>query len=108
MISTWNITIGTPRNYSRRAIFTVHEPSPTVRGVNRPVPPGYVANHLDSAPADTVRPLTSLERSRIQTFPSDWEWHGGDRNTDTELLIGNAVPVNLAAHVGEALLHAVR
>jgi len=29
------------RNYSRRAIFTVHEPSPTVRGVNRPIPPNY-------------------------------------------------------------------
>ena len=28
-----------PRNYSRRAVFSVHEPSPTVRGVNRPVPP---------------------------------------------------------------------
>ena len=28
-----------PRSYSRRAIFSVDEPSPTIRGVNRPKPP---------------------------------------------------------------------
>ena len=97
-----------PRNYSRRSVFTVYEPSPTIRGVNRPVPPGYAANHLDSKDPSEVRPLYSWERSRIQTFPADWEWPGGDRNADAELLIGNAVPVNLAAFVGEGLLHAIR
>ena len=96
-----------PRSYSRRAIFTVHEPAPTLRGVNRPVPPGYVRNHLDSADPDQVRALYSWERSRIQTFPSDWEWFGGDRNTHAETLIGNAVPVNLARFVGQGLLWAI-
>ena len=96
------------RNYSRRAIFSVYEPSPTIRGVNRPVPPNYRRNHLDSAPPEAVRPLTSLERSRIQTFPRTWDWGRwkSDRNADMELLIGNAVPVNLAASVGRGLVHA--
>ena len=96
-----------PRNYNRRAVFSVHEPSPTVRGVNRPVPPSYVGNHLDSAPPNEVRPLTTHERSRIQTFPNGWEWDGGDRNADVELQIGNAVPVQLAARVGAAIRYAI-
>ena len=95
-----------PRNYSRRSVFTVHEPSPTIRGVNRPVPPNYKGNHLDSAPPSSVRPLTTWERSRIQTFPSDWDWNASDRNADAELQIGNSVPVNFAAFTTKALLYA--
>ena len=95
-----------PCNYSRRSVFSVHEPSPTIRGVNRPVPPNYEGNHLDSAPPSTVRPLTTWERSRIQTFPENWKWAGGNRNAEVELQIGNAVPVNLAKYVGEGILHA--
>jgi DNA (cytosine-5)-methyltransferase 1 len=30
-----------PRSYQRRGIFSIHEPSPTVRGVNRPIPKTY-------------------------------------------------------------------
>ncbi len=96
-----------PRNYSRRSVFSVHEPSPTVRGVNRPVPPNYAGNRLDSAPPSQVRPLTTRERGRVQTFPGEWMWDGGDRNADTELLIGNAVPVQLAARVGTAIRDAL-
>ncbi len=97
-----------PRNYSRRAIFSVEEPSPTIRGVNRPVPPNYRRNHLDSADPEAVRPLTSLERSRIQTFPRDWDWgfERSNRNAELELLIGNAVPVDLAKRVGEGIRQA--
>ena len=95
-----------PRNYSRRSVFTVYEPSPTIRGVNRPVPPNYHGNHLDSAPPSTVRPLTSRERSRIQTFPPNWEWSARDRNAEVETQIGNAVPVNLAAFVGNGIKRA--
>lgn len=95
-----------PRNYSRRSVFTVYEPSPTVRGVNRPVPPNYAGNHLDSAPPSTVRPLTSWERSRIQTFPSDWDWGGRNRNAEVEQQIGNAVPVNLASFVAHGVVDA--
>jgi len=97
-----------PRNYSRRSVFSVHEPSPTVRGVNRPVPPGYKGNHLDRVPPSSVRPLTSQERSRIQTFPASWDWNAGNRNGEAELQIGNAVPVNLASFVALGVLHAAR
>lgn len=96
-----------PRNYSRRSVFSVHEPSPTIRGVNRPVPPGYKGNHLDSASPTSVRPLTSVERSRIQTFPANWDWNAKDRNSDTELQIGNAVPPRLASFVAESILDAI-
>lgn len=95
-----------PRNYSRRSVFSVHEPSPTVRGVNRPVPKGYKGNHLDSADPQTVRPLTTVERSRVQTFPKDWDWDCGDRNADAETQIGNAVPVALASFVGRGVVDA--
>lgn len=98
-----------PRNYSRRAVFSVHEPSPTIRGVNRPVPPSYKRNPRDSASPQGVRALTSLERSRIQTFPNNWQWSSTSQpltKSDTELLIGNAVPVNLAKFVGAAMLKA--
>ena len=30
-----------PRSYARRGIFSIYEPSPTVRGVNRPMPKTY-------------------------------------------------------------------
>lgn len=92
-----------PRNYSRRSVFSVFEPSPTIRGVNRPVPPGYIGNHLDSSPPSEVRPLTTLERSRIQTFPIDWDWRTNNRNGSTELQLGNAVPVNLASFVAKGI-----
>lgn len=99
-----------PRNYCRRAIFSVNEPSPTIRGVNRPVPPNYKRNHLDTADPSEVRPLTSYERSRIQTFPKTWCWSLGENSrtkTDVELLIGNAVPINLSRFVGQATLSTV-
>ena len=97
-----------PRNYSRRSVFSVDEPSPTIRGVNRPVPPNYKGNHLDSVPPSTVRALTSWERSRIQTFPPSWKWDGGNRNASVETQIGNAVPVNLACFVAKGILSAAR
>lgn len=92
-----------PRSYARRGIFSVDEPSPTVRGVNRPVPNGYPGHPGDAAPVDApgLRPLTTRERSRIQTFPADWELVGS-RN-DVEQIIGNAVPVALGEFVGHAV-----
>lgn len=90
-----------PRNYSRRAIYSIHEPSATIRGVNRPIPPSYPGHRLDAAPVTKARPLTTYERSRIQTFPHDWVWHGC--KTDVEQMIGNAVPVQLARFVAEGV-----
>jgi DNA (cytosine-5)-methyltransferase 1 len=95
-----------PRNYSRRAIFSIDEPSPTVRGVNRPVPPGYLGHPLDAGKVTkSLRPLTTLERARIQTFPSDFRFRGS--KSHLELLIGNAVPVELAKSVGQALVRII-
>lgn len=93
-----------PRNYSRRGIFSIDEPSPTVRGVNRPVPKGYKKHNADPKNSDlaTVRPLTTIERSYIQTFPKTFKFQG--TKTDLEQMIGNAVPVNLAKFVANSIL----
>ena len=91
-----------PRNYSRRAIFSIDEPAPTMRGVNRPVPKGYPGNPNDACPLnDSIRALTTIERSLIQTFPPEYKWIGN--KTDMEQMIGNAVPVKLAEFVASTL-----
>ena len=90
-----------PRNYSRRAIFSIDEPAPTVRGVNRPVPPNYKGHQGDAGDYRSARPLTTLERARIQTFPKCFKWTG--TKTDLEQMIGNAVPVDLASYVASSL-----
>ena len=88
-----------PRTYARRAIFSIDEPSPTVRGVNRPIPTTYKIHPGDATnDVSKVRPLTTLERARIQTFPKSFIFKGS--KTDLEQMIGNAVPVELAAYVG--------
>lgn len=92
-----------PRNYSRRGIYSVHEPAPTMRGVNRPLPGGYPGHAGDAAPVSSdIRPLTTMERARIQTFPKQFKWVG--TKTVVEQMIGNAVPVNLAKYVGKCLM----
>ena len=92
-----------PRNYSRRAIYSIDESSPTIRGVNRPIPKGYPGHPGDPVKVSTkVRPLTTLERSQIQTFPKNFIWAGS--KTDIEQMIGNAVPVNLAKFVALAII----
>jgi len=91
-----------PRNYCR-TVFSIDEPSPTVRGVNRPIPKGYKLNTCDpeNVELDKIRPLTTLERSYIQTFPTDFKFSG--TKTNMEQMIGNAVPVNLALYVANAI-----
>ncbi len=92
-----------PRSYARRGIFSVHEPSPTIRGVNRPIPKGYTLKHNDPVSTmEGVRPLTTTERSRIQTFPKEFAFLGS--KTEIEQMIGNAVPVRLAGYVAKCLL----
>lgn len=91
-----------PRNYNRRGVFSIDEPSPTIRGVNRPVPAGYKRHAIDKADPSEVRPLTTEERSRIQTFPKDFILD--ETKTHSEQMIGNAVPVKLAEHVAKAIL----
>ena len=91
-----------PRNYNRRAIFSIDEPAPTIRGVNRPVPKGYHGHPNDSHRLDkSIRALTTLERALIQTFPANFKWIGS--KTDMEQMIGNAVPVKMAEFIANQL-----
>lgn len=91
-----------PRNYNRRGIFSIDEPSPTVRGVNRPLPSGYPGHKNDSAHhLSGIRPLTTKERSLLQTFPDNYQLVGTKSNI--EQAIGNAVPVKLAEYIGKCL-----
>ncbi|QQS30218.1 MAG: DNA cytosine methyltransferase [Sphingobacteriales bacterium] len=91
-----------PRSYVRRGIFSIYEPSPTIRGVNRPIPKGYSKHEGDPVEiSDKVRPLTTKERSLIQTFPEYFILNGS--KTDLEQIIGNAVPVKLGEYVANCI-----
>ncbi|GMB91471.1 DNA cytosine methyltransferase [Helicobacter ailurogastricus] len=92
-----------PRSYQRRAVFSIDEPSPTIRGVNRPIPKHYQLKTYDPSGVDlrALRPLSTLERSYLQTFPQDFIFKG--TKTDLEQMIGNAVPVNLARCIAQAI-----
>ena len=90
-----------PQSYARRGVFSIDEPSPTIRGVNRPIPPGYAGHPGDSAPIEHARPLTTAERAAVQTFPADYEFCGPA--TAREQMIGNAVPPRLAEYVAAAV-----
>lgn len=92
-----------PRSYARRGIFSVNEPSPTIRGVNRPIPSGYQLHPNDPVSSlDGIRPLTTFERSLIQTFPEDFIFQG--TKSEIEQMIGNAVPINLGIFVAKCVL----
>lgn len=96
-----------PRTYQRRAIFSIHEPSPTIRGVNRPVPSTYKQHPGDAGSVTPdLRALTTIERSYIQTFPDTFKWDG--TKTDLEQMIGNAVPVKLAQFIAECICEYVK
>ena len=91
-----------PRSYARRGVFSVNEPSPTIRGVNRPIPSGYPIHANDPVKSlDGIRPLTTKERSMIQTFPESYIFTGS--KSEVEQMIGNAVPVNLGKFIANAI-----
>ena len=92
-----------PRSYSRRGIFSIDEPSMTIRGVDRPVPKGYVGHPNDPVPlTPDIRTLTYQERSWIQTFPKSFDWGEGSK-TNLNQAIGNAVPVKLSEYIANCL-----
>lgn len=92
-----------PRSYKRRGVFSIHEPSPTIRGVNRPIPKTYKKHEGDACNInENLRPLTTIERSYIQTFPKTFKFQG--TKSDLEQMIGNAVPVKLAEYVARCIL----
>lgn len=96
-----------PRTYERRAIFSVDEVSPTIRGVNRPRPGNYTLHTGDVVDMDEliqIRNLSLTERAYIQTFPANFDFEEIDISTvHLEQMIGNAVPVQLAAFVAQCL-----
>lgn len=49
-----------------------------------------------------TRPLSVREYARIQTFPDNWKFVGSVSSQYRQ--IGNAVPVNLAYHIGKCLI----
>lgn len=92
-----------PRSYARRAVFSVDEPSATIRGINRPIPANYKPHHADAAAIeDGVRALTAKERSYLQSFPDSFQLPGA--KTNVELAIGNAVPPSLAKHIAKQII----
>jgi DNA (cytosine-5)-methyltransferase 1 len=97
-----------PRSYARRGIFSIDEPSPTIRGVNRPIPLNYKLHSGDPQDIDisTIRPLSTIERSYLQTFPESFKFFG--TKTNLEQMIGNAVPVNLAFFVASTILKYIK
>jgi DNA (cytosine-5)-methyltransferase 1 len=51
---------------------------------------------------DETRPLTTREYARVQSFPDSWQFVGSTSAVYRQ--IGNAVPVNLAYHLGRCLV----
>lgn len=52
---------------------------------------------------EETRPFTVREYARIQSFPDSWAFEGSMGEQYKQ--IGNAVPVELARHVGLAMIH---
>lgn len=92
-----------PRTYKRRAVFSIDEPCSTIRSVNRPIPSNYSIHPADkTSDLSKVRPLTTKERSYIQTFPKSFVFIGTTANI--EQAIGNAVPVKMAEYIAKTIL----
>lgn len=96
-----------PRSYARRGIYSMDEPSSTIRGVNRPMPATYQKHENDTHEPDaTVRALTLEERARIQTFPAGY-FDISLSKASKEQMIGNAVPVELGKYIATRLFNHV-
>lgn len=55
----------------------------------------------DRCHPDELRPFSVRENARIQSFPDEWEFVGSMAEQYKQ--IGNAVPVNLAYHIGMSI-----
>jgi DNA (cytosine-5)-methyltransferase 1 len=94
-----------PRHWGRRAIYSIDEPAATVRSTNRPIPPKYTPHPLDAAPIVGIKPLTSRQRARLQTFGSGFRFDRNLHAWEIDTMVANAVPVGLAQHLGEAMAY---
>jgi DNA (cytosine-5)-methyltransferase 1 len=90
-----------------RGVRTLDEPAPAIIRTSRERPrPHYLRQ---PHPDDPVHPseaavLTQVQVSRIQGFPSDWDWSPGRTKRDIDQLIANAVPPPLAEAIGRVIL----
>lgn len=97
-----NVYYRHPRNWGRKAIYSIDEPAATIRSTNRPIPPKYRLHENDASDTlEGIRPLTPQERARIQTFARTFAFKG--TRTDIDTMVANAVPVELARRVGETI-----
>ena len=58
--------------------------------------------HTERCHPNQTRPLTVREYARLQTFPDTWQFAGSVASQYRQ--IGNALPVNLAYHIGKCLI----
>lgn len=63
-------------------------------------------NQTERCHPEDTRPLNVREYARIQTFPDTWQFSGSASQQYKQ--IGNAVPVNLGFHMGEAIVAMLR
>lgn len=101
-----------PTTYRRRAVFSVDEVAPTIRGVNRPKPANYQHHTNDAvleADLQNVEQLSLRQRATIQTFPQDFRFEDLQiTRGDLEQMVGNAVPVKLARFVADRVQEYIR
>lgn len=92
--------------YEGRGVRTLDEPAPAVIRTTRERPrPKYLANphHADPVPAAQATVLTQQQVSRIQGFPTGWDWSSAT-SRDVDQMIANAVPGPLAEAIGRVIL----
>ncbi|WP_427145211.1 DNA cytosine methyltransferase [Rhizobium pisi] len=85
------------RAKKRRSIWKAEEPAPTIRSGS-----GRSGERLRGVVDDFYDP-TMEELSLFQGFPRTWDW-AGETATNTQTMIGNAVPPPLARAIGEVIL----
>lgn len=87
------------REYPGHTGSNIDEPSKTIKAGSHGVPGG---ENMIKYPDGHVRYYTVAEAKRIQTFPDDYTITGSW--TEAMRQIGNAVPVDLAKIIGEAVM----
>ncbi len=93
---------GGARPYPGHTGSSLDAPSKTLKAGDHGVPGG---ENMMILPDGTCRYYTVRESARIQTFPDDYVFSGSW--TEAMRQIGNAVPVDLAASVGQSILKQV-
>ena len=87
-----------------RSIYSVDEPSPTIRGRTRPLPSTYEFQETDSTKdSEKIFNLDTRHIAALQHFPAWFRWLP-NRGVVNNQCIGNAVPPVLARIIGNAIM----